>query len=66
MDKVAAEEAKQKRLRVQMEEQKRQEEMLKQRMQEQEEQNLDKKGSYASLQEEVNDLDRKLKAGMKQ
>lgn len=49
-----------------MEEQKRQEQMLRQRMAEQEENNLDKQGSYTSLQDEVQDLDRKLKSGLKQ
>ena len=66
LDKVAKEEAAQKRLMAQLEEQKRQEQMLQARMSEQKELNLEKMDHYGSLEEEVRDLDQKLKGGLKQ
>lgn len=66
LDKVAKEEAAQKRLAQKLEEQRRQERMLQDRMAEQEEINLEKMDHYGSLEEEVKDLDAKLKAGLKQ
>ena len=66
LDKVAKEEAAQKRLALQLQEQQRQEQMLQARMAEQKELNLEKMAHYGSLEEEVKDLDAKLKAGLKQ
>lgn len=66
LDKVAKEEAAQKRLAQKLEEQRRQEQMLQARMAEQKDLNLEKMDHYGSLEEEVKDLDAKLKAGLKQ
>jgi|EP01046_Picozoa_sp_COSAG06_P016012 hypothetical protein len=66
LDKVAKEEAAQKRLAQALDEQRRQEQMLQARMAEQKELNLEKMDHYGSLEEEVKDLDAKLKAGLKQ
>ena len=66
LDKVAKEEAAQKRLQEQMEQQRQQELMLERRMAEEKELNLEKANHYNSLEDEIRDLDAKLKAGLKQ
>ena len=66
LDKVAKEEAAQKRLQEQMEQQRQQELMLERRMVEEKELNLEKANHYNSLEDEIRDLDAKLKAGLKQ
>jgi myosin heavy subunit len=65
LDRVAKEEAQQKRLNMRLEEQRRTEGMMQKRMEEQQELNLEKEAHYGSLQEEVADLDRKLGDGLK-
>ena len=66
LDKVAKEEAQNKRLAMKIAEQQRADEMMRKRMSEQQDINLEKQAHYGSLQEEVSDLERKIAAGYKQ